>query len=95
MKEFISDFETQKDPDSGVMSVWAWSIVEVDNLSNIQYGNNIETWLSAIQGLPNGSLIGFHNLKFDGSYILSYLLGVAKWQYNDDPKARKAKTVEC
>lgn len=73
MKEFISDFETQKDPETGIMSVWAWSIVEVDDLSNIQFGNNIASWLSAIQGLPNGSLIGFHNLKFDGSYILSYL----------------------
>lgn len=95
MNEYISDFETQKDPETGVMSVWAWAIVEVDNLSNIQFGNNIESWLSAIRELPNGSLIGFHNLKFDGSYILSYLLGIAKWQYNDNPKARKAKTVEC
>ena len=40
MNEYISDFETQKDPETGVMSVWAWSIVEVDDLSNIQYGNN-------------------------------------------------------
>lgn len=52
--------------------VWAWSQVNVFNYSDVTTGNNMESF---IQEISRHSCKGFfHNLKFDGDFLISYLL---------------------
>lgn len=75
---FVSDFETTTFLND--CRVWAWAMADVYNSDFLNYGNNIETFLDHIQGLPNNSTVFFHNLKFDGQFIANKLLHLGfKW----------------
>lgn len=87
MKLYTADFETTtKSP----ASVWAWGLCEIGNPNNVIIGEKIEDFLKACRKIGNPTLY-FHNLKFDASFILDYLLTHGfKWQkdkklcsYND------------
>lgn len=63
------DFETLAQSPT---RVWAWSQVGVFNYSDVTTGNSIESFINEIS---RHSCKGyFHNLKFDGEFIISYLL---------------------
>lgn len=70
---WAADFETttkanlEKD---GRVRVYLWSLVSSD-LTQEYWGTDIESFLSKIEELQCG-IIFFHNLAFDGSFILSY-----------------------
>lgn len=66
---YVADFETIVDVND--CRVWAWAISNDKN--KIEFGNSIETFIDYIKKL-NKSTIYFHNLKFDGEFILSYIL---------------------
>ena len=71
MKRFTADFETATwIPDE--TWVWAWSLCDIDNPENVEVGNSIESFFERIRK-ENNPLILFHNLKFDGEFIISYL----------------------
>ena len=55
-----------------VARVWAYDICNKE-LKHIT-GNSIFDFFQMLNRLPNNSLICFHNLAFDGSYIISWLL---------------------
>ena len=65
-----SDFETNP-PRDGVVNVWLWSIVRASDLAHI-CGESIEEWYAEIMKLSG--IVCFHNLKFDGQFILDYLV---------------------
>ncbi len=67
---YTADFETITDPND--CRVWAYGICSIDTLS-FEYGNNIHDFMDWCKQENNPTLY-FHNLKFDGSFILSYLL---------------------
>ena len=70
---YSADFETTVDLSD--CRVWAWSIVEVGNLNNIKFGNCMETFMELLKDLAKqNEVITFHNLKFDGEFIIHYLL---------------------
>ena len=72
MKKFTADFETStwlKDESF----VWAWALCEIGNTGNLRIGNTIESFFETIRK-ENNPIILFHNLKFDGEFILYYLL---------------------
>ena len=72
MKRFTADFETSTwIPDETY--VWAWSLCDIENPENVDIGNSIESFFERIQKESN-PYIYFHNLKFDGEFILFYLL---------------------
>lgn len=72
MKKFTADFETSTWlPDSSF--VWAWALCEIGNTDNLKIGNSIDSFFEEIRK-ENNPLILFHNLKFDGEFILFYLL---------------------
>ena len=72
MKKFTADFETSTWlPDESF--VWAWALCEIGNTENLKIGNSIESFFEEIKK-ENNPLILFHNLKFDGEFILYYLL---------------------
>ena len=71
-RRYVADFET--DVWSEVSTrVWAWCIVNIDDLNDIQYGNDIEDFILYLEHI-HGSIVYFHNLKFDSSFIITYLL---------------------
>lgn len=72
MKKFTGDFETAvwKEDETWV---WAWAICEIGNESNLQIGNNIDTFIEFCKTEENPQIY-FHNLKFDGEFIIYWCL---------------------
>lgn len=88
MKKFTADFETSTWlPDESF--VWAWALCEIGNSEHVELGNSIETFMERIQKEANPVIL-FHNLKFDGEFILYYLLKNG-YTYTEK-KERKSKT---
>ena len=69
-RKFTADFETTTDEKD--CRVWAWAVCEIGNYDNIMYGNDIESFIKFCSQRENYTLY-FHNLKFDGEYIIYYL----------------------
>ena len=72
MKRFTADFETATWK-SDETWVWAWSLCDIENPENVDIGNDIETFFERIKKESN-PYIYFHNLKFDGEFIIYYLI---------------------
>lgn len=67
---FTADFETTTDPLD--CRVWACGICSIDETHSFKYGNSLE-WFIEFAKNNIGSTFYFHNLKFDGEFILCYL----------------------
>lgn len=70
MSAYSADFETITDPND--CRVWAYGICEIDNPDNFIYGNSIDDLMEWASFQYNPTLY-FHNLKFDGEFILCWL----------------------
>lgn len=82
-----ADFETTVDPEDA--RVWASCAVDVDTLETVHLSNSIETFFEWLQG--QNTVAYFHNLKFDGEFILAYLIQNG-YKYSQKPKD---KTFSC
>lgn len=72
MKRFTADFETATwEPNE--TWVWAWALCDIENPDKLEVGNSIEEFFERIKKEKN-PYIYFHNLKFDGEFIIYYLL---------------------
>lgn len=87
MRTYMADFETTPDPDD--CRVWLWCMVDLANLDNRYYGTDIKSFFDHI--MKEESKIFFHNLKFDGQFILWYALSVLGMKAED---SRKGWTVD-
>ena len=72
MKRFTADFETST-WNLDETWVWAWSLCDIENPENVDIGNSIETFFERIKKEEN-PYVYFHNLKFDGEFLLYYLI---------------------
>ena len=88
MKRFTADFETSTWL-SDESFVWAWAICEIGNVENIRIGNSIDTFMELVEKEQN-PIILFHNLKFDGEFILYWLMKNG-FEYTEK-KERKDRT---
>ena len=70
MGTYVADFETTTTMES--TRVWAYAICEVGNKDNIIIGTNIDDFMKWCETNDN-SKVFFHNLKFDGQFIMSWL----------------------
>lgn len=72
---YVADFETTSYEtylQTGRTWVWLWAICDSDG--NMRgHGDSIENFMGFLKDY-HGSIVYFHNLKFDGSFILSWLL---------------------
>lgn len=69
---YTADFETTTD--SNDCRVWAWALTQVGNTDYFVTGNDIESFMEQMKTLSiKGEIVEFHNLKFDGEFILHYL----------------------
>ena len=89
MRKFTADFETNVDEND--CRVWAYSICEIGNFSNFIYGNNIEDFIEWCANKRENYVLYFHNLKYDSSYIFSYLLNNG-YRCIKDKKEKETKT---
>lgn len=67
---FTADFETTTDPED--CRVWAWATCTIDEETTVTIGNDIETFLLFLE-MHSGSNFWFHNLAFDGEFIINHL----------------------
>jgi len=66
-----TDFETTTDVND--CRVWAYSLSEVGNTDNFQFGNNIDDFFNICADKNENHIFYFHNLKFDGEFIFYWL----------------------
>ena len=71
METFVADFETTTNAKD--CRVWAWGICEVGNKDNISIGTTIDSFMNWCKKRKSNPKIFFHNLKFDGQFILYWL----------------------
>ena len=70
--------------------VWAWAVCEIGNEDNIKIGNNIDSFIEFCKNEKNSTFY-FHNLKFDGEFIIHYLLKNG-FEHIKNKKDKKSKT---
>ena len=93
MRVWAADFETNNSFENN--TVWAWGLMNIEDKTNaLDYGNTIESFIDAILKFPNKSLIYFHNLKFDGTFIVSELINRG-FKYDFDHELKKQKSFYC
>ena len=85
---WTADFETTTDEHD--CRVWAYALSNIEDYEFI-YGNNIDDFFSFCENSKDNLKIWFHNLKFDGSYLLSYLL-THSYEFIEDTKDRRDRT---
>ena len=88
-KKFTADFETATWLENETY-VWAWAVCEIGKPDNIIIDNTIESFMKFCEDNPNITLY-FHNLKFDGEFIISYLLNNG-YEHIKDRKEKRDKT---
>lgn len=86
---YAGDFETTTDENDA--RVWAYSLCNVDDPSEFIYGNSIDEFFDICADYQHNYKIWFHNLKFDGVWIISWLLNNG-YAWVEDKKDRKDKT---
>ena len=79
---YVADFETTTEKfynDNGYTKVWLYAISDM-NGNIVNYGTSIEEFIDCIRYMY-GKTIYFHNLKFDGVFILDYMLKIGFKHY--------------
>lgn len=91
-KWVTADFETTTEKfynEYGFVKVWLYAISDSDG-KILKYGDSIEDFMKYCKENLNGYIVYFHNLKFDGSYILNYLIN-KEIPYKDKIFAKDSK----
>lgn len=88
MPSYTADFETTTVADD--CRVWAWATSRIGNPDDVQLGNSIDTFLEWCK-VHSGSRVYFHNLKFDGKFILHKIL-TDGWKWIPDKNDRANRT---
>lgn len=77
---YVCDFETSTNPDN--CYVWAWGSCTIDDNLNCEFGTSITTFMSFLKCNARHKFY-FHNLKFDGDFIIHQLFKEGfKWVKN-------------
>ena len=88
MIKYTADFETTTDEND--CRVWAWGLSEIGNYENFKYGNSIDGFMRFLENNTPLTLY-FHNLKFDGEFIMDYLFR-NNYKHVNDRKELKTNT---
>lgn len=91
-KSYVADFETTTDPNN--CYVWAYAVREVskfdDESKETIIGTSIDDFMKWCENAGNDKVF-FHNLKFDGQFIL-YWLFKNGYKHVTEKKDKKTKT---
>lgn len=86
---FAADFETTTDEND--CRVWAYAVCNVEDYTDFRYGNSIDEFFDFCSNSKENYRLWFHNLKFDGIYIIHYLLSHG-FEHISDIKDKRDKT---
>ena len=86
---YAGDFETTTDEND--CRVWCYSLCNIEDPSEFFYGNSIDEFFEFCQNYLHNYKIFYHNLKFDGIFILDYLF-THGYTWIEDKKDRDSKT---
>ena len=86
---YSADFETTTDEND--CRVWAYAVCNIDDPSDFQYGNSMEDFIKFCAEPKINYKLWFHNLKFDGSFIINWLLN-NNFTHIKDEKEKQDKT---
>ena len=89
MGVFVADLEsTTKENDC---RVWAYAVCDIDNIDNVKIGTTMDEFIKWCSIKGENHKIFFHNLKWDGDFIVSWLLRNG-YKHTSDPYDRGSKT---
>jgi hypothetical protein len=88
MLTMVGDFETTTTPDD--VRVWASCLVNVDTFEVENISNDMEGFIDYIHN--KNSTVYFHNLKFDGEFIIHWLL-THGFTYSDEKQPNTFSTL--
>ena len=80
MRCYTADFETTTDPDD--CRVWAFATCPIDGRYDVEYGNSIDGFMAWCECVAN-CRVYFHNLAFDGAFLMSWL-ETHGWRWVED-----------
>jgi hypothetical protein len=86
---YTADFETTVDEND--CRVWAYAIAGVDDQDFIEVGNNLDLFFARCARRKENMMIYFHNLRFDGTFILDWLFR-EKYTWCKEKKELETKT---
>ena len=86
---YTADFETTTEEKD--CRVWAWAVCNIDDPSDFQYGNDFSQFIDFCSHPKKNYTLYFHNLKFDGAFIISWLL-THGFEHIKDKKERRDNT---
>ena len=89
MSTFVADFETTTNPED--CRVWAYAICEVGNSDNVIIGTTIDDFMKWCRDTKENHVVLFHNLKFDGQFIMHYLFKNG-FKHTTDPYEKDTNT---
>lgn len=87
-KKFSCDFETTTKTDD--CRVWAYGYMQIGKKSNYKIGNSLDEFMEWAEEVKSD--LYFHNLKFDGSFIVNWLLKNG-FTHSENPKAKTFNTT--
>jgi hypothetical protein len=86
---YTADFETTTDEKD--CRVWAYALCSIDDPTEFYYGTTFEEFIDFCAEPTKNYTLYFHNLKFDGSFIISWLLHNV-FEYIEDRKDKRDNT---
>lgn len=87
-KKYVCDFETTTKKED--CRVWAYGWMEIGNTKNFKIGNSLRDFMSWCETVKSDCY--FHHLKFDGSFIVNYLLSMG-YEHNNTGKKGTFNTI--
>lgn len=89
-KKFSCDFETTTKLDD--CRVWAYGYMELYNQKNFKIGNSLDEFMIWVK--KSQADLYFHNLRFDGEFIVNWLLKNGfKWTKQEDAQPNTFSTT--
>jgi len=86
---WVADFETSTESwynKDGYARVWLWACYDIEQ-EKMEHGTDLESFMRFVLKYHNPNpIIYFHNLKYDGSYIVNWLLSEGYEWVNEKPK---------
>lgn len=89
MSTFVADFETTTNPED--CRVWAYAICEVGKSENVIVGTTIDDFMKWCKTEKENHKVLFHNLKFDGQFIMNWLFHNG-YEHTTDPYDKASNT---
>lgn len=88
--QLVADLETTTDPND--CRVWGWGIHRIGSNQPVYFGHELSELIDGIKN--DSSIIYFHNLGFDGKFIVDWLLNNGyKWTNENSTVPGEFKTL--